>query len=95
MQPFFKTKTFRSKKYLAFVRGLPCSILDCGNPAVAHHVYTGGVSMKCSDAETIPLCIGHHDEVHLIGKETFYQAHNTTIEECLVQTMQRFIEEGR
>ena len=90
-----KKKTFRSSKYLAFVRTLPCSIIDsggCEGQVVPHHVHAGGVGMKCSDAETIPLCHGHHHEHDITGKITFYKKYNTTIDECLVKTMQAYIE---
>lgn len=92
----FKHKTFRSKKYLAFVRSLPCSILNdpcgCAGQVVPHHVDGGGVGMKCSDALTIPLCHGHHMEHDARGKKTFYELYFTTREECLLKTMQAYIE---
>lgn len=94
-----KRNTFRSKEYLEFVRGLPCSVADsawCEGQVIPHHVNAGGVAMKCSDAEVIPLCHRHHDQHDHIGKKTFYELHNTTKEECLVKTMQAYIErEGR
>lgn len=54
-----KPKTPRDPKYLDFVRTFDC--VDCGWPAQlgfieAHHVYTGGMSIKCSDYDTVPLC---------------------------------------
>jgi len=57
-----KVKTDRDEKYLAYIRTLPC--LDCGWPAdvmgkkliEAHHIETGGTSIKCSDYLTVPLC---------------------------------------
>lgn len=91
----FKTNTFRSKKYLDFVRGVECCV--CGRKdetVIAHHVDTGGMSLKCSDALTIPLCHTHHAEAHS-GKHTFFLSYGTTKEECLARTMQAYIEEGR
>lgn len=91
-----KCNTFRSKKYLAFVRGLPCSVLndpcDCAGQVVPHHTEAGGVGMKCSDAEVIPLCHRHHDQHDHIGKKTFYELQNTTKEDCLIKTMKAYIE---
>lgn len=44
----FKTKTFRSEKYLEFVRGLPCAVCEKKDETVVpHHVHAGGVGMKC------------------------------------------------
>lgn len=55
-----KPKTPRDKKYLAFIRTLPCC--DCGlpGPSEAHHIFTGGMALKCSDYDTVPLCRGCH-----------------------------------
>ena len=57
----FKEIPWRSGKYLAHVRTLDC--VDCGWPSniskgiiEAHHIRTGGVSTKCPDNETVPLC---------------------------------------
>jgi len=59
LNPVPKLKTFRSKKYLDFIREHPCC--NCGHPArsEAHHVRfdgNGGTSLKPPDTHTIPLC---------------------------------------
>lgn len=45
---------------LAFVRGLPCVSCSKSGPSDAAHVVTGrsqrGMGIKCSDAQTVPLC---------------------------------------
>lgn len=89
-----KTLTFRSKKFLAYVRTLPCCICGRTETVVAHHVEGGGVGMKCSDALAIPLCFHHHvgDEGIHRGKKTFFKTHNTTPEKELMETMKGFIE---
>lgn len=57
-----------SKKYLDFVRTLPC--INCGKypPSEAHHIkgigHFSGVSMKASDILTMPLCTGCHRFLH-------------------------------
>lgn len=57
---FPKVKTYRNEKHLNHVRGLDC--LECEWPAdelgmiEAHHIRTGGTSIKCGDDETVPLC---------------------------------------
>lgn len=90
-----KTKTFRSKKYLAFVRGLPCVVCESRDRVIAHHESflddRGGTSLKSSDSLAIPLCFGCHQDVHWRG-DTFYIENNTTAEDCLIKTMKVYIE---
>ena len=65
-----KDKRFESKKYLSFVRSLPCA--SCGTEAdlTAHHLrhdiapYAGGMSYKAHDFLTMPLCGKCHSEMH-------------------------------
>ncbi len=61
-----KVKAFRSAKYLKWVKSLPCCI--CGSPADdAHHligVGLGGMGMTAPDSMAIPVCRGHHREIH-------------------------------
>lgn len=57
----------KSKKYLKFVRSLPCC--HCGNnETVPHHIiavdrmgYMGG---KASDLAAMPMCVPCHAELH-------------------------------
>lgn len=90
-----KHKTFRSKKYLAFVRSLPCVVCEGRDRVIAHHESflndRGGTSLKSSDSLAIPLCFDCHQLAHL-GEETFYTVNNTTKEDCLIKTMQAYIE---
>ena len=63
---FPKNKPARDDKYLAFVRGHRC--WRCKRPPFvtaiqAHHAYTGGMSTKCSDYDTIPACFECHDTI--------------------------------
>ena len=66
MKPDPKPKTFRSKKYLAFIRSKPCCVCAAHPPSQAHHEsITGrGMGIKCSDIETVPLCATCHGECH-------------------------------
>ena len=62
-----KPQTYRSKKYLDFIRSHPCYV--CGRQdetVVAHHEAFGnkGVGMKAPDTYTIPLCVECHSERH-------------------------------
>ena len=64
MTEFPKPKTYKSKKYLGFIRRHPCFV--CGRKAEPHHVSLGesGVGMKASDTHCIPLCRACHDAAH-------------------------------
>lgn len=61
-----KKKPIRNKKYLDWVTTLDCCI--CGAPADdAHHIISagqGGMGTKADDLYTLPLCRGHHTEIH-------------------------------
>ena len=68
---FAKVKTWRSEKYLNFIRQQNCA--NCFKPCEvsgieAHHVngekLGGGTGLKESDAFTIPLCRVCHNAVH-------------------------------
>ena len=59
LRPQPKGKTPRDAAYLDFVRTFDC--VGCGWPAhmnkiEAHHIETGGTSIKCSDYLAVPLC---------------------------------------
>lgn len=89
----FKTKTLRSEKYLKFVRLLPCAICKTMDGIEAHHISTGGMAMKGSDLQTVPLCRLHHAEYHQFGKETFWQRHNADRWEVVAKTLELYVEE--
>jgi hypothetical protein len=61
----------RNKPHLRFVARQPCVI--CGRqPCDAHHLrfaQTRGLGLKVSDEFTVPLCRGHHRELHRAGNE--------------------------
>jgi DNA recombination protein Rad52 len=61
----------RDRKHLRFVATQPCLI--CGRtPSDPHHLrftQPRGLSLKVSDEYTVPLCRGHHRELHQTGNE--------------------------
>jgi hypothetical protein len=61
----------RDKKHVEFVSKQPCVV--CGRqPADAHHLRFAqqrALGRKVSDEFTVPLCRGHHREVHRVGDE--------------------------
>jgi hypothetical protein len=62
---------FRDKEHVKFVAKQPCLI--CGRrPADPHHLRFAqhrALGSKVSDEFTVPLCRGHHREVHRFGDE--------------------------
>jgi len=63
----FKIKPWRSNKYLAWVKTLPCFV--CGSDGGdSHHLIgigcMGGVGTTAPDSMTIPMCRGCHTEMH-------------------------------
>jgi len=66
-----KPKRLRDKAHLRFVAHQPCLI--CGRqPSDPHHLRFAqprALGLKVSDAFTVPLCRGHHRQVHQTGNE--------------------------
>ncbi len=64
-------RRFRDKNHVKFVVKQPCLI--CGRrPSDAHHLRFAqhrALGRKVSDEFTVPLCRGHHREVHRCGDE--------------------------
>jgi hypothetical protein len=64
-------RRLRDKIHLRFVAKQSCLI--CGRlPCDAHHLRFAqgrGLGLKVSDEFTVPLCRGHHREVHRAGNE--------------------------
>ena len=64
-------KRLRDKAHLKFVASQPC--LVCGRqPSDPHHLRfanRGPLGLKVSDEFTVPLCRGHHRQLHQAGNE--------------------------
>ena len=64
-------KRLRDKSHLKFVASQPCLI--CGRtPSDPHHLRFAqprAIGLKVSDEFTVPLCRGHHRELHQNGNE--------------------------
>jgi Rad52/22 family double-strand break repair protein len=64
-------KRLRDKAHLKFVASQPC--LVCGRrPADPHHLRFAqprALGLKVSDEFTVPLCRGHHRQLHQTGNE--------------------------
>ena len=74
-------RRIRDREHLKFIAGHPCLI--CGrNPADPHHLrfaQSRTLGRKVSDEFTVPLCRGHHREVHRSGDEAAWWA-NVSVE---------------
>jgi hypothetical protein len=66
----------RDREHVKFVAGHPC--LVCGRrPSDPHHLrfaQSRALGRKASDEFTVPLCRGHHREVHRCGDEAAWWA---------------------
>ena len=71
------------KKHLARIRKLPCIVKnsECFGSIVAHHVDT--VGSGGSDLNTVPICIGHHAEIHFIGRYSFEEKYDVNFMEYI------------
>lgn len=93
MTPMPKPVTWKSAKYLKFVRNRGCIV--CGWKAEAHHVRkasNSGTGMKPSSTWCIPLCKLHHAELHHYGVNTFLENHNIDLYEQLFLIAKSWIE---
>ena len=67
-------RRIRDRDHVRFVAKQPCLI--CGRrPADAHHLrfaQSRALGRKVSDEFTVPLCRGHHREVHHCGDEAVW-----------------------
>lgn len=92
---FQKKKTYRSKKYMDFVKILECCVSSPCFEVIErhpHHTETGGIGMKGSDLSCIPLCGFHHDEIHRGGKETFQYKYAIDIKDKVVEANHAYIQ---
>jgi len=61
----FKQKTPRDKKYLAWIKTLPCQVCRTPGATEPHHTETGGIGIKGSDYSCVPLCHVCHQKLHM------------------------------
>jgi len=72
-------KRLRNKAHLRFVASQPC--LVCGRqPSDPHHLRFAqprALGLKVSDEFTVPLCRGHHRQLHQAGNEVVWWTGHT------------------
>ena len=88
-----KIKPYRNKKYIDWVKSLPCCIT--GMPADdAHHLIgygLGGMGTTASDCFTIPLTRYMHTQLHLDSR-AWEDIHGSQVDYC-IETLHRAMEE--
>ena len=73
---FPELRRHRNKNHLRFVAKQPC-LICARQPCDAHHLrfaQARGLGLKVSDEFTVPLCRGHHRELHRAGNEASWWA---------------------
>jgi hypothetical protein len=80
MRSATKKRTGKDKNYLAWIHTLPCVVCAQAqrSPTEAAHVGERGLSQKCPDRETLPLCGEHHrtgKESHHVLQKAFWAHH--------------------
>ena len=94
----------RDSKYRDFVRTFDCCVRQNCSPHIidsvrevhCHHISAYGVGTKCSDLETVSMCLRHHNEIHHIGRKQFNRKYPGKIEarhsEILIEALDVFPE---
>jgi hypothetical protein len=70
---FIKRKRVIDKKLMASFKDKTCLINDknCLGDVCAHHLKSQGSGGDDIIENLIPVCIFHHNEIHMIGSYTF------------------------
>jgi hypothetical protein len=78
----------QDEAHLAWVRTLPCIAAGDTTPCIgsvqAHHVRErtgGGMGLKPPSQWCIPICAGHHSELHTSGARTFERKYDVSCRE--------------
>jgi len=84
----------RNKKYLNFIRSLPCCVTGSEWEIVAHHIrigQNGGMGLKPNDYRCIPLTADKHGELHHMGEKTFYEYYTTNPDDEMVGNLESYL----
>ena len=109
MRSATRKRTGVDEDYKAWIRSLPCvactaarggngSVESVFSPIEAAHVGERGLSQKCPDRETIPLCVRHHREgtysLHKLGKN-WWTLHGIDKTALIAELQDRYEKETR
>ena len=98
MRSATKNKTGKDAAYLAWLHNFPCVVcvqlnVPQTSPTEAAHVGPRGLSQKCPDRVTLPLCREHHREgqfsQHSMGK-MFWPHFDLELNELLLKFQCRY-----
>lgn len=95
---YYKSKAFRNAKYLAWIRQQNCLVTGMDfteTDMVAHHVRAaggGGMGLKPSDYQTIPLTALQHSFLHQGIEKRFYERFNIDVDMVMRQLLEKFLE---
>ena len=80
-----------NKKYLKYIRTLPCACQDhtCVGDICPHH--TISVGARGADLRAVPLCARHHHEVHFRGRETFQKEYSVDFRDVIIRNLTEYI----
>ncbi len=78
-----KPKREIDKKYLEYIKTLPCACKDetCVGEIAPHHTTTKGAGG--SDYLTVPLCAKHHTQCHDMGRYSFQRKLGVSFDEIV------------
>ena len=72
-----KPGPIKNKPFMKYISALPCCVCGTYEHIQAHHPIANSTRRrygKAHDTETVPLCFGHHAELHdKIGDEEKFQ----------------------
>lgn len=89
-------KTWRSRRYLAWVRAQACAISRTSPAGDAHHIKGhgfGGTTKSC-DLLAIPLTREEHTRLHQIGWRQWEEQHHVDQRTLALRLLERAVEEG-
>ena len=94
---YYKSKAFRNAKYLSWIRQQPCVVTGMDftqTDMVAHHVrasHGGGMGMKPSDYQTIPLSAFQHAKLHQGIEKEYYKIFELDVDLVMKELLERFL----
>lgn len=98
MRSATKRKIGKDPAYLDYIRSLPCCVcvtLGASQTSLTESAHVGprGMSQKCPDRETLPLCALHHRDgqfsQHAMGK-MFWAHHDLGRDELLAMYQENY-----
>ena len=83
-------RIYGSKARVAFVKSLPCVVNNLGLCSVWErenaHIEGEGIGRKAGFDRIVPLCFGHHRELHLMGLAPFEIWYSVDLQQAAAET---------